>query len=43
MQTCDLIGVSHRVCFATSWETNEPENSGLLLDVFATERSAKVE
>lgn len=43
VQTYDLIGVSHRVRFATSWETNEPENSGLLLDVFATDRSVKVE
>ncbi|MCR8985573.1 hypothetical protein NW801_11030 [Brevibacillus laterosporus] len=35
VQTYDLIGISHRVRFATSWESNDPQNSGLFLDVFA--------
>ncbi|MBG9790416.1 vWA domain-containing protein [Brevibacillus laterosporus] len=38
VQTYDLIGISHHVRFATSWETNDPENGELFLDVFAAER-----
>ncbi|MDR9505237.1 MULTISPECIES: VWA domain-containing protein [Brevibacillus] len=34
VQTYDLLGISHRVRFATSWETEGAENTGLLLDVF---------
>lgn len=30
----DILGVSHRVRFAASWETQNAENSELLLDVF---------
>ncbi len=34
VQKYDILGVSHRVRFATTWETKEGENTGLLLDVF---------
>lgn len=34
VQTYDIMGVSHRVRFATSWETEEKETTGMLLDVF---------
>ena len=34
VQKYDIMGVSHSVRFATSWETQEEENTGLLLDVF---------
>lgn len=36
VQAYDLLGVSHRVKFATSWEADGEENTGLLLDVFQT-------
>ncbi len=36
VQTYDILGVSHRVRFATSWETDEEQTSGMLLDVFQT-------
>jgi len=35
VQKYDILGVSHQVRFATSWEVEQPENTGLLLDVFA--------
>jgi len=35
VQKYDILGVSHRIRFATSWETREEENIGLLLDVLA--------
>ncbi|MGE5701715.1 MAG: hypothetical protein ACM32O_04225 [Clostridia bacterium] len=38
VQTYDILGVAHRVRFATSWETTNEENTGLLLDVFETEK-----
>jgi uncharacterized protein with von Willebrand factor type A (vWA) domain len=34
VQEYDILGVSHRVRFATSWEADADENTGLLLDVF---------
>ncbi len=34
VQTYDILGVSHQVRFATTWETTEEVNTGLLLDVF---------
>jgi uncharacterized protein with von Willebrand factor type A (vWA) domain len=33
VQKYDILGVSHRVRFATTWETKDTENTGLLLDV----------
>ncbi|WP_312116559.1 hypothetical protein [Brevibacillus reuszeri] len=36
VQEYDILGVSHRVRFASSWETDGEENTGLLLDVFQT-------
>ncbi len=36
VQKYDILGVSHTVRFAASWETKEEENTGLLLDVFET-------
>ncbi|MET3289347.1 UNVERIFIED_CONTAM: uncharacterized protein with von Willebrand factor type A (vWA) domain [Brevibacillus sp. OAP136] len=38
VQTYDILGVSHRVRFATTWETEAEENTGLLLDVFEADR-----
>jgi len=34
IQEYDILGVSHRVRFASTWETDGEENTGLLLDVF---------
>lgn len=34
VQRYDILGVSHQVRFATTWETTDDENTGLLLDVF---------
>ncbi|MED4582476.1 hypothetical protein P9578_06720 [Brevibacillus choshinensis] len=34
VQTYDILGVSHRVRFATTWETDQEQTSGMLLDVF---------
>lgn len=34
VQKYDILGVSHQVRFAASWETKDQETSGLLLDVF---------
>ncbi|WP_139488113.1 hypothetical protein [Brevibacillus dissolubilis] len=34
VQQYDILGVSHRVRFATTWETRGDEEMGLLLDVF---------
>ncbi|MDF2680082.1 MAG: hypothetical protein K0R47_1272 [Brevibacillus sp.] len=34
VQTYDILGVSHRVRFATSWETDQEQTAGMLLDVF---------
>lgn len=34
VQKYDILGVSHRVRFATHWETQEDSQMGLLLDVF---------
>ncbi|MDH6351810.1 VWA domain-containing protein [Brevibacillus sp. 1238] len=42
VQTYDLFGVSHRVRFATSWEAEGEENTGLLLDVFESSRQEQV-
>lgn len=34
VQQYDILGVSHSVRFAATWETRDEENTGLLLDVF---------
>ncbi|KQL49848.1 hypothetical protein AN963_09150 [Brevibacillus choshinensis] len=34
VQSYDILGVSHRVRFATTWETDQEQTSGMLLDVF---------
>ncbi|MGC5327881.1 hypothetical protein [Brevibacillus sp. SYSU BS000544] len=34
VQQYDILGVSHQIRFATSWETRDEENTGVLLDVF---------
>lgn len=34
VQQYNLLGISHRVRFATTWETGDAENTGLFLDVF---------
>ncbi|OXM87821.1 hypothetical protein [Paenibacillus rigui] len=34
----DILGVSHQVRFASTWETQDPEKSDLLLDVFRKRR-----
>lgn len=34
VQTYDILGVSHQVRFATTWETKDEANTGMLLDVF---------
>ena len=34
-QGYDILGVSHRVRFASEWEASHPESGGLLLDVFS--------
>ncbi|GAA4707445.1 vWA domain-containing protein [Brevibacillus fulvus] len=34
IQKYDIAGVSHQIRFATTWETSNEENTGLLLDVF---------
>jgi hypothetical protein len=33
-QPYDILGVSHRVRFASTWETQDPAKGDLLLDVF---------
>jgi uncharacterized protein with von Willebrand factor type A (vWA) domain len=38
VQKYDILGVSHRVRFAASWEAQGEVNQGLLLDVFADAR-----
>lgn len=38
VQKYDILGVSHRVRFAATWETGDDENTGLLLDVFESEQ-----
>ncbi|WP_421617851.1 hypothetical protein ACAF76_010320 [Brevibacillus sp. TJ4] len=35
VQQYNLLGISHRVRFASTWEAGEEENTGLLLDVFS--------
>ncbi|USG68239.1 hypothetical protein NDK47_13550 [Brevibacillus ruminantium] len=37
-QTYDILGVSHRVRFATTWESRGETQTDLLLDVFAASR-----
>lgn len=34
VQAYDILGVSHQIRFATTWETTDDENTGILLDVF---------
>lgn len=36
VQKYELLGVSHRIRFATTWDTSGEENIGLLLDVVDT-------
>lgn len=38
VQKYDILGVSHQVRFATTWETKGQENTGLLLDVFSEQK-----
>jgi uncharacterized protein with von Willebrand factor type A (vWA) domain len=38
VQKYDILGVSHQVRFATTWEATEEANTGLLLDVFETRK-----
>jgi uncharacterized protein with von Willebrand factor type A (vWA) domain len=41
VQKYDILGVSHRIRFATSWETQENANTELLLDVFKNNKNKK--
>lgn len=34
VQAYDILGVSHQIRFATTWETTDEANTGVLLDVF---------
>jgi len=43
VQKYDILGVSHRVRFATSWEAQEDSNMELLLDVFKNDEQRKNE
>ncbi|GED55069.1 hypothetical protein [Brevibacillus borstelensis] len=41
VQQYDILGVSHRVRFASTWESRGEEQTGLLLDVFSTRQPSQ--